>query len=1116
MSDIGENDILRELVQFFAPVAIVTQRPDKPLRWFNVTTEMMEDMPHDPAAEMTSLLVATGLELREHLDDITSATADLVAAGQALWTVLDALNKGQSPDLQRGLTAIRSALTSVTDGIGSVGGLPPPNEIAAALLEHLTVRYLRDRAPAIWHGCCLLGIGNEDAVRKQNRGQFDAAKIWPAISSPQTALAQTISWNTGLDAELLFAHLEGLAAEFGLTTRMIESPQHSFAAIPPDADLAALTAELPLPDDALGDTVELSLTAVIAELAADGPTKPGILALLRMQGDAGKVLDLDAGWQAEFSSDFSGNLPFGLIARPGGLSFEATAASDAVAAKASITIKQSPPQYKERIALGPLAINAARPVFRSIFQTGKTQSLSIEATLEDAKVIIAPTDPDGFIGKLVPKPLETQISLTLGYDVKTGFYLQRGGGLGVEIPAGLSIGTIVTILSVGMALDAAEGTEAARQTLALVLSGKAKLGPLGVTIEGIGVNLEGGLPTSLADVSALVVKFKQPSGLGLTLEAGPVKGGGYIAFNADTGQYVGTLSLNVAELGLSAFGMLDTKMLDGADGYSLLVTVAGRFSPVPLGFGFTLSSVGGLLGLHRDVNIDVLKQAVRAGTAGDILSPKDPIGDAPRIAKLASGMFPITRGQHVFGPSVKLGWGQPKELVSLDLALALTLPDPLRLVLIGKVAVAVPDPKIALVKLNMNVFGVIDFTARTLEAEGALFDSQVQGLPVKGGFAVLTRWGGMPTLAFSVGGLHPAFERPAGFPDVPRLGVDLSTKGMTLLLEGYFAITSNSIQLGARAMLKAGAAGFTLTGELGFDALVIFEPFGLDLEIYASASIRRGSTNLCSVSVRGRLRGPGPWIVNGEATIEILFFDITAKFSKTIGQEQSTPLSTVRAREILYAALGDPRNWSGESDQGDAIMDHADGLVPPGAQLSVDQKLIPLDLDLATVGANPIEGPHRFGITGLQLGQSRLEVAETLRAPFARAQFLAVSDAQKLSGPSYEALPSGARFGQGNSDNTGSTARVDAGRACFIVQPADETTGESRRVRLSIATPRAPDASRMPTAPTAQGRISIESETWTHADNDLNAGGPATSHTEASASAASENSTVARTTEVAA
>ena len=111
------------------------------------------------------------------------------------------------------------------------------------------------------------------------------------------------------------------------------------------------------------------------------------------------------------------------------------------------------------------------------------------------------------------------------------------------------------------------------------------------------------------------------------------------------------------------------------------------------------------------------------------------------------------------------------------------------------------------------------------DLEGRIYDSVIQGLSITGGFALRSGWGRDRSFAFSIGGVHPGFTPPANFPTLDRMGVDLSRgSSFQFRLGGYFAITSNSLQLGARADLKVQQAGFTVLADVGFDALFIFGP----------------------------------------------------------------------------------------------------------------------------------------------------------------------------------------------------------------------------------------------------------------------------------------------------
>ncbi|MDD9205409.1 hypothetical protein PU560_02870, partial [Georgenia sp. 10Sc9-8] len=408
---------------------------------------------------------------------------------------------------------------------------------------------------------------------------------------------------------------------------------------------------------------------------------------------------------------------------------------------------------------------------------------------------------DGFLARLLPDPVTQRFGLTAGWDTTRGFVIGTGAGLDLSLPLSPAGGGVLTLRTAHLSVSAPEDLQ-----MEVTVDGSARLGPLAVTLEGIGLTADLDLGDPLGALRPQL-GFRPPQGAGLTVAAGPVSGGGFLAH--DAGRYTGALEVSAGDLALSAFGIVQTE--PGGSDFSMVAVVAGRFAPVPLGFGFTLTGVGGILGLHRDVDVDALFAAVRAGTAGEVLSPEDPVADAPRLVDQLGTLFPASRGQHVFGPTVQLGWGSPVQLVGLDLALVLTLPDPLRVVLVGTVRAVLPDPDLAVARLNVDVAGVLDLSASRFDMEGRVYDSVIQALPVTGGFAMRTSWGRDTAFAFAIGGLHPGYTPPAGFPEVDRMGVDLSRgSSFQLRLAGYFAITSNSLQLGARADLKARQGGFSV------------------------------------------------------------------------------------------------------------------------------------------------------------------------------------------------------------------------------------------------------------------------------------------------------------------
>ena len=165
---------------------------------------------------------------------------------------------------------------------------------------------------------------------------------------------------------------------------------------------------------------------------------------------------------------------------------------------------------------------------------------------------------------------------------------------------------------------------------------KGELGPLTAIVENMGLRARFTFPSDFSGNLGPVdlnLGFKPPSGIGLSIDAGVVKGGGYLYLDIEKEEYAGALELVVSDfLTLKAIGLITTRMPDGSRGFSLLVIITAEFgSPIQLGFGFTLSGVGGLLGLHRTMRLQPLSEGVRTGAVNSIMFPTNVIENAPRI-----------------------------------------------------------------------------------------------------------------------------------------------------------------------------------------------------------------------------------------------------------------------------------------------------------------------------------------------------------------------------------------------------------------------------------------------------------------------------------------------------
>ena len=105
--------------------------------------------------------------------------------------------------------------------------------------------------------------------------------------------------------------------------------------------------------------------------------------------------------------------------------------------------------------------------------------------------------------------------------------------------------------------------------------------------------------------------------------------------------------------------------------------------------------------------------------------------------------------------------------------------------------------------------------------------------------------------------------------------------------------------------LTAGTGGFNVHGWLGFDALCERNPLSFEFDLSAGIDLRHGTDVLASVHLDGKLSGPSPWHISGNASLSLLFFDISVHFDKTWGDE-APPIAAPDPIAAVLAALREP------------------------------------------------------------------------------------------------------------------------------------------------------------------------------------------------------------------
>lgn len=669
-----------------------------------------------------------------------------------------------------------------------------------------------------------------------------------------------------------------------------------------------------------------------------------------------------------------------------------------------------------RLEVKQLLLNAGAKIN---FATGSTANASflISGEVKGGKLIIDTSNADGFLNKILSGvKIENEFDLGLGFSSKQGLFFVGSSVLEVKLNVHLALGPIDI-----NGLYLSFGIQDKKFPIGIATDIKASLGPLQMVVENMGVKAIISVPDDRngnAGPLNFDFGFKPPSGVGLSIDAGIVKGGGYLYFDFDKEEYAGVLELSIVKIvTVKAIGLITTKMPDGKKGFSLLIIITAEFGTgIQLGFGFTLLGLGGLLGLNRTMVLEPLAAGIRTGAINSIMFPPDPVANAPRIISDLRTFFPPYEGKFLIGPMIKLGWGTPT-LVSVAFGLIIEIPG--NIAIVGVIKIALPDENVPIITINVAFVGAMEFDKSRIWFFAAMFDSRILFMTMEGDMGLLMDYGKNPNFVLSVGGFHPQFSPPPlPFPNPRRIRIDiLRTPVSRITAETYFAVTSNTVQFGCRAEFFYGISAFNLNGSFSFDALFQFSPFRFIIEISFSLGMDVFGAGVFSVRLRLILKGPAPWNARGTATLSIdlwLFsIDISVDFDITWGEADNPALPPVEGIPILVGEYNKPDNWKAEIPVNLNLLvslrkldTAAEKLVlHPLGTLQVSQRAIPLGIKVDKVGANSVSDAHLFSLEVTTSGLVKTTLIPKER--FAIAQFQELSDAEKLSRQAFQEIDAG-------------------------------------------------------------------------------------------------------------
>ncbi|GII97469.1 DUF6603 domain-containing protein [Sinosporangium siamense] len=947
--------------------------------------------------------------------------------------------------LRRHAAEIRTVVQAVRNtptSLFGTGQVPAdlPELFAADLLAHLVTAHLRGNRPAVYRTAVLLGllvpagrapagearvIGGVAVRLPVSRDTLHLNRLPALVRDPEALLRELYLYAGADTAALLFPLVADLAGELGLDS-VFGLDAGLDTGLGPDLGVygeAAAKDMLQLstrPNPVAGD-------ARFGATLALSPPERGDLGLVVIPSGTADFGLMAGNWAVRLTAE-AGDAPFAI--GPQGLTLPA----GVPALRATLTatrVDEDGSPWTVGVA-GGLRLEVGRAeasahlAVRQRSAPGGPDGIDygLEAKAGKAALVFTPDpDADGFVRQVFPNGLRVPFDLGIGWSRAKGLHFTGTAGLETTLPVHAALGP-VEIRQVHLALHAAAGAGSepeqvrARVTADLTVD----LGIAKATLQGAGLSL--GFSAEGGDVD-LSPKFAAPTGVGLVIAAGPVTGGGYLSRDEATGEYGGALQLGFGDFQVKALGLIGTRMPDGSDGWSMILLGAGEWSPVQVGMGFSIAGAGAVVGVNRTANVDALRTGLRARALDAVLFPDDPVAKAPTLLPVLGGLFPAARGRHIAGVMARIGWGGATAetlLLRLDLALLLELPAPVRIIALGRILLGLPSVTRPVVRIQLDAAGVVDTGRREASLDAVIYDSAIAGLALSGEMAMRMSWGPNARFALAVGGFHPAFTPPPGFPDLPRLALSLTSgDNPRLRLEGYFAVTSNTVQFGSRADLRAAVGKFAVEGHGQFDALVRFAPFGFTVDMSAAVAVKWGSRLLMALALVLHLRGPRPWHARGQVSFTFLFVKVRVGFEVTLGGGPAPdPVRAVNARDELWSALSSPGAWSahpplwGDSlvTLGTAKPKAGEFLVHPLGSVSVRQRVLPLGVRVERIGEAPLTGgPATFSIRSAVFGALVAPITYQVLDQFAPGQFLNLSDHELLGSPSFRDFEAGRSFG---------------------------------------------------------------------------------------------------------
>lgn len=499
------------------------------------------------------------------------------------------------------------------------------------------------------------------------------------------------------------------------------------------------------------------------------------------------------------------------------------------------------------------------------------------------------------------------VSSASGGDSNLHLQIGDAPGQALWIPIHAGFGPIY-INQIGVALDSLPSAS-------LLIDGSVKVAGLTAQVDELTVTIPLRYLTS-PDHWSLDLQ-----GLAISYDNGSVTvAGGFLKSPGPPVEYDGMLLIQVSEYGFVAVGAYSTPT-DGADTYTSLFIFAGVFITIVIAPYFEIEGFGLGIGYNRELQPpDDMNQIpdfilVAALDEGGAFA-NDPMGELMRIRT----DIPAKRGSFWLAAGLR---GKVFMLVEVTAVLYVVLDKGFEIGVLGLARLALPADDTTIISIELALKMRFSTAEGIFSVQAQLTDNSWLLSPdcqLTGGFAFFI-WFFEHQFVLTIGGYHPAFQKPPEFPDVPRLGFKWSLLGaINLKGESYFALTNTCVMTGARIEATYGPDWIQVWFTAYADVLVSWDPFyykvGIGISVGATFSIDIsipfiGDISISmTVSIGATLQLSGPPL-HGEVSVDFAVGSVTIPFGPdTIPQPPPLPWDGDGGVAIKYVLGGDANGYA--------------------------------------------------------------------------------------------------------------------------------------------------------------------------------------------------------------